>query len=262
MKKIVSWVHGLYKYKDLIGQLVSRDIKIKYRRSVLGYMWSVLNPLMIMVVLIVVFSTMFTKSIDNFPVYLLTGQVMFNFMNISTHQAMNSIVGNASLLKKTYVPKYIFTLSKITSGLVDFVFSLGALAIVLIFTKTTITWHILFFPFIAIQLYVFCVGLGLILAEATVFFRDIQYIYSVITTAWLYLTPMFYPINALPKQLQYVISHYNPMYYYIEQFRSIILYGRFPETRLVVGGASIAFVILIVGLWRFIIKQDKFILYI
>lgn len=262
MKRLISWIRGLYHYKDLVGQLVSRDIKIKYRRSVLGYVWSVLNPLMIMMVMVIVFSTMFKRSIDNFPVYLLTGQIMFNFMNTSTHQAMNSIVGNASLLKKTYVPKYIFTLSKITSGLVDFVFSLGALLIVMVFTKTTFSWHIVLFPFIAVQLYIFCVGLGLILAEATVFFRDIQYIYSVITTAWLYLTPMFYPITALPEKLQYVISHFNPMYYYIEQFRDIILYGQIPELRLVVGGILIAFAVLVIGIWRFLKKQDDFILYI
>lgn len=262
MKKMVSWIRGLYHYKDLVGQLVSRDIKIKYRRSVLGYVWSVLNPLMIMLVMVVVFSTMFKRSIENFPVYLLTGQIMFNFMNQSTHQAMNSIVGNASLLKKTYVPKYIFTLSKITSGLVDFVFSLGALVIVMLVTKTAFSWYMILFPLVAIQLYVFCVGLGLILAEATVFFRDIQYIYTVITTAWLYLTPMFYPITALPERLQYAVSHFNPMYYYIEQFRSLVLYNQLPEIQLVVGGFLFAIVVLSIGIWRFLKKQDNFILYI
>jgi lipopolysaccharide transport system permease protein len=262
MKRMVSWIRGLYHYKDLVGQLVSRDIKIKYRRSVLGYVWSVLNPLMIMMVMVIVFSTMFKRSIENFPVYLLTGQIMFNFMNQSTHQAMNSIVGNASLLKKTYVPKYIFTLSKITSGLVDFVFSLGALIIVMLVTKTAFSCYMILFPFVAVQLYVFCVGLGLILAEATVFFRDIQYIYSVITTAWLYLTPMFYPITALPEQLQYAVSHFNPMYYYIEQFRALILHNRLPEVRLVIGGFVFAIVILVIGIWRFLKKQDDFILYI
>lgn len=262
MKKMFSWIHGLYRYKDLVGQLVSRDIKIKYRRSVLGYLWSVLNPLMIMLVMVIVFSTMFKRSINNFPVYLLTGQIMFNFMNTSTHQAMNSIVGNASLLKKTYVPKYIFTLSKITSGLVDFVFSLGALLIVMLVTRTIFSWYIILFPLVAVQLYIFCIGLGLILAEATVFFRDIQYIYTVITTAWLYLTPMFYPITALPENLQYAVSHFNPMYYYIEQFRSLILYREFPSPNLVIGGILFSFGVLALGIWRFIKKQDNFILYI
>ena len=262
MKRIISWIRGLYHYKDLVGQLVSRDIKIKYRRSLLGYLWSVLNPLMIMVVMVIVFSTMFKRSIANFPVYLLTGQIMFNFMNQSTHQAMNSIIGNASLLKKTYVPKYIFTLSKITSGLIDFMFSLGALIIVMLITRTAFSWYMLLFPIVAVQLYIFCVGLGLILAEATVFFRDIQYIYTVITTAWLYLTPMFYPITALPEQLQYAVSHFNPMFFYIEQFRSLVLYNQLPEMRLVIGGILFAIGILIIGIWRFLKKQDNFILYI
>ena len=117
-------------YKDLLKQLVFKDLKLKYRRSFLGYIWSVLNPLLVMIVMAVVFSTMFSRNIENFPVYLFCGQILFNFMNQSTHQALGSINGNAALLKKTYVPKYIFTFSKITSGLIDLVFSMGALVIV------------------------------------------------------------------------------------------------------------------------------------
>ena len=137
MKNIINLFHqrliNSWQYRDLLKQLVTRDIKLKYRRSFLGYVWSVLNPLLIMIVMAIVFSTMFKRDIENFPVYLFTGQIMFNFMNTSTHQAIFSITGNSSLLKKTYVPKYIFTVSKITSGLVDFFFSLGALILVLLF---------------------------------------------------------------------------------------------------------------------------------
>ena len=178
----------LWKYRDLLRLLVSRNLKLKYRRSILGYLWSILNPLLIMIVMSLVFSTMFKRNIENFPVYLFCGQLLFNFMNTSTHQAISSITGNASLLKKTYVPKYIFTISKITSGLVDFVLSLGALLIVMIITNTPFTWYSLLFPLVILQLYIFCLGLGLFLAQANVFFRDIQYIYNAVTTAWMYLT--------------------------------------------------------------------------
>ena len=117
MRLVIARIQGFIKYKDLMGQLISRDLKLKYRRSVLGYLWSILNPLFIMVIMAIVFSHMFhQKSIPNYPVYLMSGQVLFNFMNISTHQALGAITGNAALLKKTYLPKYVFTVSKITSG--------------------------------------------------------------------------------------------------------------------------------------------------
>ena len=130
-----------WKYKDLLKLLVSRNLKLKYRRSVLGYVWSVLNPLLTMVIMTVVFSTMFSRNIENFPVYLFCGQLLFNFMNNSTHQAIFSITSNAALLKKTYVPKYIFAVSKITSGMVDLIFSLGALVIVMLVTGAPFSFY-------------------------------------------------------------------------------------------------------------------------
>lgn len=251
-----------WKYKDLLKQLVARDIKLKYRRSFLGYLWSILNPLLIMIVMTIVFSTMFKRNIENFPVYLFTGQMMFNFMNQSTHQAISSITGNGSLLKKTYVPKYIFTVSKITSGLVDFFFSLGALVIVMIATDASFTPCLLLVPFVALQLYVFCVGLGMFLAQANVFFRDIQYIYNAVTTAWMYLTPIFYPIESLPEKVIWVVKHLNPMYFYVGQFRDIAYYGNIPGPKIVFAGCVTALLMLILGVKSFLKTQDKFILYI
>ena len=245
-----QFIREFWKYKDLLKQLVSRDIKLKYRRSVLGYLWSVLNPLLIMIVMTIVFSTMFNRNIENFPVYLFCGQLLFNFMNTSTHQAIFSITGNASLLKKTYVPKYIFTLSKITSGMV------------MIVTKAQFTWYVLLFPVVILQLYVFCVGLGLFLAQANVFFRDIQYIYNAVTTAWMYLTPIFYPIEMLPDTVAWIITNLNPMYFYVGQFRDLIYYGRLPGAMLAGAGCLTAVLMLIVGIWSFTRSQDRFILYI
>lgn len=251
-----------WQYRDLLKQLVSRDIKLKYRRSFLGYLWSVLNPLLIMVVMTIVFSTMFSRNIENFPVYLFTGQVMFNFMNTSTHQAISSITGNAALLKKTYVPKYIFTVSKITSGMVDFFFSLGALLIVMVVTRARFTPYILLFPFVAFQLYLFCIGLGMFLAQANVFFRDIQYIYNAVTTAWLYLTPIFYPIESLPDQVRWIVKHLNPMYFYVGQFRDLVYYGQMPGPLIMLAGWTAAILMMIIGIKSFLKTQNNFILYI
>ncbi|MBC8577480.1 ABC transporter permease [Faecalicatena sp. BF-R-105] len=262
MQRLNNWVRGFLQYRGLLRQLVMRDLKIKYRRSFLGYLWSVLNPLMIMLVMTVVFSTMFRRNIENFPVYLLSGQVMFNFMTNSTNQGMRSILGSAALLKKTYVPKYIFTLAKVTSCLVDFLLSLGALALVMLFTGVRPTPYLLLAPLVLMQLYVFCVGVGLFLAQATVFFRDIQYIYSVITMAWMYLTPIFYPVDMLPERLQGLIKLCNPMYCYISQFRGVVLYGWMPAWHLWAYGSLAALLSLTIGIVSFLRSQDRFILFI
>lgn len=262
MQRLKSWIRGFMQYRNLLKQLVIRDLKIKYRRSFLGYLWSVLNPLMIMAVMTVVFSTMFKRNIENFPVYLLSGQVMFNFMTNSTNQGMRSIISSAALLKKTYVPKYIFTLSKVTSCLVDFVLSLGALAIVMIVTGVKPTIYIALAPLVLLQLYIFCVGLGMFLASTTVFFRDIQYIYSVVTTAWMYLTPIFYPADMLDAGLLKFVKVLNPMYCYISQFRGVVLYGWMPAWHLWAYGFGVALLTLFVGMISFLHTQDKFILYI
>lgn len=262
LNKFTEYLREFWKYRDLLKLLVSKQIKLKYRRSFLGYLWSVLNPLLIMVVMTIVFSTMFSRNIENFPVYLFCGQLLFNFMSNSTHQAIFSITGSAALLKKTYVPKYIFTVAKVTSGLVDLVFSLGALVIVMLVTQAKVTWHALLFPLVLLQLYVFCIGLGLFLAQANVFFKDTQFIYNAVTTAWMYLTPIFYPLEALPEQVIWCIKHLNPMYFYVGQFRDLIYYGQLPGHLIILAGCGAAVIMLFIGIWSFIRSKDNFILYI
>ena len=249
-------------YQDLIKELVARDLKLKYRRSFLGYIWSILNPLLIMLVMTFVFSAMFKRNIENFPVYLLIGRTTYEFMRSSTNSAMNSVTGNAALLKKTYIPKYIFTVAKVTSGLADFVFSLGALLIVMIVTRSPFFWQMILLPVLFIQLYLFCMGLGFLLAALHVFFRDIQYIYHAVTTVWMYLTPIFYPIESLPNSLQILIKTVNPMYYYVQFFRDVALYGQLPGPRIFWGCWIWGIVMMILGLWVFQKNKDRFILYI
>lgn len=252
----------IIKYQDLIKQLVVKDLKLKYRRSFLGYVWSILNPLAIMLVMVLVFSNMFRWDIENYPVYLIIGQTLYNYMNASTTHSIYSILDNGALLKKVYVPKYIFTLAKVTSGLVDFLFSLGAMFLVMIITRVAFSWYLLLIPVVALQLYVFCLGIGLFLAQASVFFRDIQYIYSVVLTAWMYLTPVFYPVSMLPEPLRTLVTHVNPMYFYVQQFRDLVLSRTLPAMSLVISGCVAAVAALILGSICFKRTQSKFILYI
>ena len=160
------------------------------------------------------------------------------------------------------MPKYIFVLAKTTSGFVDLLFSLGALLIVMIFTGAGVCVYNLLFPLVLLQLYVFCLGLGLFLAQANVFFRDITYIYNAVTTAWMYLTPIFYPVESLPDVVRWFVVHLNPLYFYVAQFRDIIYYQQMPHWGLVLAGCISALLMLVFGIESFVKKQDRFILYI
>ncbi len=251
-----------FAFDELLKQLIIRDVKLKYRRSYLGYLWSILNPLMLMMVMIIVFSNLFRFDIPNFPLYLISGQIIFSFMVEATNMSVGSITGNAALLKKTYIPKYIFTISKVGSSLVNLLFSLGALLLVMLYTKAEFSWNLLFFPVIILQVFIFSLGLGLWLAAITVFFRDIQYLWGVFVSMWMYLTPLFYPVTIIPQEYQSLYQNANPMYWYITQFRDVVLHAKFPQVDSIFMGVGLAFLILILGAWYFNKKQDEFILYI
>jgi ABC-2 type transport system permease protein len=258
MKKIIK---NFNKYKFLLKELVVRDIKTKYRRSFLGIVWSLLNPLLMMVVITLVFSNLFRFDIENFPIYYLSGQILFSFFSESTNMAMSSIIGNGSLIRKVYIPKYIFPLSKVLSSFVNLIFSLIAILIMMIVTKVKITWKIILFPIPLLYVLIFAIGIGLILAAYSVYFRDIIHLYGVFLFAWIYLTPIFYPINIIPQKYQLLIKM-NPMYYMIEYFRQVILYATIPSIRLNCICLFISLYTLSIGLYIFYRKQNNFILYI
>lgn len=249
------------KYQWLLKELIIRDLKIKYRRSVLGYLWSILNPLMLMGVLSVVFSTMFRFDIPNYPVYLLTGQLIFGFYSEATNMAMTSILGGASLIKKVYLPKYIFPVSRVLSSFTTMLFSLVALVIVMALTRAEYHITAILLPIVLLYILVFSIGMSLILSVMVVFFRDVQYLYGVFLTALNYLTPIFYPASVLPSWLKELMV-LNPMYNFIEMFRKIMLYGQWPT--LTEHLICIAFAIggLVLGVYVFKRNQKDFILYI
>ena len=263
INKIIGKFDRFYQFNELLKQLVIRDVKLKYRRSYLGYLWSILNPLMMMIVLVVIFSNLFSRfDMPNYPLYLISGQVLFSFISESTTIAVSTITANAPLLKKVYVPKYIFTLSKVTSSLINLFFSLGALLIVMIATKAEFSWFLLFFPIVLLQLFLFSVGISLLLSSLAVFFRDIQYLWGVLVSMWIYLTPIFYPVSIIPEEYQQLYKSVNPMYWYIEQFRDIVLYARIPNIDSMITGFGVAIITVCIGAWYFNKKQDEFILYI
>jgi ABC-2 type transport system permease protein len=249
------------KFISLFGELVKRDLRKKYRRSVLGYFWSLLNPLMMMAVMMVVFSYMFRFEIENYPLYLICGQTMFNFFNESTNMSLYSIIDNGTLLKKIYVPKYVFPISRVLSCFVTMSFSLVAILIVMVVTRVQFHLTVLLFWAPMAYLLVFCSGMGLLVSSLAVRFRDVIHLYSVLTMLWMYATPVFYPIEAVPPQVAALIR-LNPMYVFITLFRELLLYGRMPGVGMWLSGAGMAALVFALGAWVFSRLQKTFIYYI
>lgn len=259
---IIYTFYYLWKrYKFLIQQLVSRDFKTKYKRSVLGYLWSFLNPLLTMIVQYIVFSTVFRSDIKNFPVYLLSGIVLFNFFSESVGQGLSAIVGNTALITKVYVPKYIYPITKVLSSSINLIISMIPLLILMIFTGTKITPAILLMPYVLVCLLIFCIGMSLLLSAAMVFFRDTQYLWGIVSLAWMYATPLFYPESIIPAEYKF-IHKLNPLYYIIKFARCLLIDGVSPEISLYGWCALCACISLVIGLIIFKKTQDKFVLYL
>lgn len=251
---------NLIKYRYLIRVLVTRDIKIKYRRSVFGVLWSILNPLLMMIITSMVFSTLFRFDLPNYILYLLVGQVVFTFFSESTNFAMWSILGNASLLKKVYVPKYLFPLSRVLSSCVNLIFTIPAVVVMMVYTGASISYSLMSMLFPILSLLIFCIGVGLALSALVVYFRDIAHFYGVLLTGLNYATPIFYPEAIVPEEYK-VLLFFNPLYYYLKMFRQVIWQGNIPDMQLMLLCSFMSLFALLIGGVVFKRAQNQFILY-
>ena len=254
-----QYILNFKKFQPLLQELVARDIKIKYRRSVLGVLWTLLHPLCMMIVLSVVFSNLFKFDVENFPLYLLSGQVVFTFFSDSTTSSMTAIINNASLIKKIYVPKYLFVLSRVFSSFINLMASFTALLLVMVATRAELHWTVLFVPVPMLLLVGFCLGIGLILSAITVKFRDIMHLYSVFVTALMYLTPVIYPMSILPEWL-YPIVRLNPITNILLMFRDVMLNNKGLDIVSLIVAIIEMLIVLLIGLRVFYKSQDEFIL--
>lgn len=256
----------------LLYNLVSRDFKIRYRRSMLGVLWSLLNPLLMMIVMSLIFSNIFRWNFEaSYPyaVYLILGQVLFAIFQDGTNGSMRSIIDAGSLIKKVYVEKIIFPTEKVLFAVVNFALSLIAVALVMLFFGVTPSWQIVALPVLLALLVLFTLGVGYLVSALTVYFRDIEHLWSVLTTLWFYLTPIFWPFEALQENgVAWVsqIIQFNPMYHFVACFRQMVTgcaltsdIGVMAELGLCAIFAIITFA---VGLFTFKKLEKKFILYI
>lgn len=249
------------KYGYLLLSLVKRDFTLKYRRSFLGILWSVLNPLFMAAIITTVFNNLFRVRTEHFPVYYLTGSLMFTLMSDATSGALTSVLGASSLIKKVYIPKYIFPMEKCLFAFVNMLFSFIALLIVMLVLGVSFKPTILLFWIPMLYVLVFSTGVGMILAAVNVFFRDIGYLYGIWTVAWMYLTPVMYPQEMLPQSFRNVLV-FNPMFHYIDYFRKIMMYNTVPDLATNMTCIVFSLSAFAVGLVIFKKTQRKFILYI
>ena len=248
-----SYIRNFVKFQPLLSELVARDIKIKYRRSVLGVLWTLLNPLCMMIILSIVFSSIFKFDVENFPLYVLSGQVIFNFFNDSTTSSMSAIISSASLIKKVYVPKYLFVLSRVMSSFINLMASFTALLLVMVATRAELHWTVFLSVIPLAMVVLFSFGVGMFLAAITVRFRDVIHLYSVFTTGLLYLTA------ALPDVVKTIVM-INPLTNYLLMFRDVMFNNTLPSVFSVLLGIAEAALALALGLYVFYKNQDEFIL--
>ena len=254
-------IRAMFEYQFLISQLVIRDFKSKYKRSILGVFWSFLNPLLTMSVQFLVFSTFFKADTQIYPVYLLSGVVCFSFFNECTTMCLTSISGNARLITKVYIPKYIFPLARTISSSINLGISLVPLLLASLILGVNIRPQaILFFYFLAC-LIIFSLGVGLFLSALMVFFRDIQFLWTVMTQIWMYATPIFYPAEIIPEKYKFVVR-FNPLYHFIGNCRTCLINGVSPEPRAYFFCLFFALASLGIGAFTFKKTQDKFALYL
>ena len=270
MTRIKNIISNFKRYFFLMEQLIIRDFKVKYKRSVLGVVWSLLYPVLMLAVMALVFSHMFRFGTPgaSYLVYLMTGLIMFNYFNEASSNAMTSVVTNFGLLNKVYIPKYIFPLAKCLFVGINFLLTLIPWFAINILTHfglgdypATINWYYLVLPYIFLCLFLFTVGVGLFLSCVSVFLRDVFYIYGIILTIWQYFTPIFYTLDILPESLQ-LLFKFNPLYQYITAARGIVLYGVCPSIMRLLMLLVISLVTLLIGGIVFKKNQDKFIYYI
>jgi ABC-type polysaccharide/polyol phosphate export permease len=254
-------MHDLFRYRDLILTLVARELKVRYRRSSIGFLWTMLQPLLMMGVFYGVFSKLFRFDLPNYPIYALAGILFWNFFSQSIVSSMNSLRSNAQLLQKLPVPKAVFPLATVISGVINLLFALVPMLLILLWRQHSLPPSLLFLPVSILLASLFTLGAGLLLSPLAVFFTDVVELIGVLLTVLMYLTPIFYPLAILPEPLRRVVR-YNPVRSILEVFRDPIHYGKIPPLEHLAVSAGIALLALGVGAFAFRRSSDRIPFYV
>ena len=257
----ITKIENEMKYFVFLKEVVKRDIKRKYYRSVLGILWTVLNPLLSMLVMTIVFSTLFRRNIDNYPIYLLCGQLTFSFISGSGSRGLNSILANAGFIRSIYIPKYIFVVSSVVGAFIDMMFSLTALFLVMFFTGAPFSLNLLMLPVLLILEFMFALGWAFILATYGTFLRDLHYLYGIFSTLWMWVSAIFYPVTIIPTTYRFIFD-LNPALHFISIMRAICYEGVAPTEKSIIIATCYSVLMLAFGISVFKANENKFFLYV
>lgn len=255
----IAEIREIGNYRFLLAQLVRRDILTRYKRSVLGVAWTMLNPLGTMLVMTFVFSNIFRADLPNvpFPVYILSGLVVWNFFAQGTNASMSGLVWGGNLLQRIFVPRTIFAVSAIGTALVNTIIAMVPLVLVMLITRATFSWALLFLPVAILLITLFTLGFGLLISSLAAFFPDVMEMYQIMLTAWMYFTPIIYPEAIIPENL-HTIYRLNPMYWLVKIFRAPIIDQALPSLSDFGIASAIAIVMLVLGWFVFTSKSDEY----
>lgn len=247
---IIKYLSELYEFRNVLRQLVRQQLILRYRRTVFGYLWTLLNPLLMMSVTAIVFSTIFKIDLKTYAIFLFAGMIPFTYFSLSVTQSGQSLIGNEGLIKKIYIPKLLFPVGISFALLIDSALTAATLFIIILAIGGKLTFALLFIPIAYILLFFFTFGIALILTISTVYFRDLQHVIGILMQALLFLTPIFYKPESLKGKVAWVIT-LNPLTQFVELFRAPIYLGVLPATAVVLQATLLAALSLVVGFWFF-----------
>lgn len=254
----MKYIVEIFSYKDLLLNLVVKELKLKYKDSLLGIAWSLFNPLMMMIIYTIAFRFIMKIEIENYSVFVFTGLLAWSFFQMSVSQSATSIINNSGLVGKVYFPKIVLPLSIIISNFINLLLTLIILFVAIIYFDISITFYFLLLPFILLFLFMFVVGFSLIITTLNTKYRDIAYLMEVIFTAWFYLTPIIYPSDMVPDSFEPFFI-FNPLAAVIESLRDVLLYGKLPGMLLVTISVISSTLILLVGVYVFKRREKHFV---
>ncbi|MBV9264916.1 MAG: ABC transporter permease [Acidobacteriaceae bacterium] len=250
-----------FKYRELIWALAMKELTVRYKRSVLGFLWALLNPALFMLVLTVVFSTVMPIAIPHYAVFLLSTLVPWTFFSQGATYAVESIVMNSDLIKKVAVPKVVFPVAAVVSNLINFALSLIPLLLIVLIMRHPFYWTWILLPISVIALSIFTLGFGLFFATANVYYRDVSHIVQILMNLWFYVTPIIYKVDAFPPKFRWIFR-LNPILYVLNDFRMFVYYGQVPTALSILGSFVCAGGALVIGYWFFRKHQSEFVFYV
>lgn len=246
---------------ELILALALKDLRVRYKRSALGFLWSLLNPLFMMIILSIVFSTVMQIGVDHYAIFLIATLIPWTFFAQALSYSAESIVGNGDLLKKVRIGKSVFPVAAVLANVINFVLSLIPMALVLVVLRFPFHWTWIYMPIPFLALVMFTMGCGFFCAAANVFFRDVTHIVQIVLNAWFYVSPIIYSLSMLPPKYQ-IFFRFNPMLYILNGFRLAIYYGQLPTLQSVAMSLTCGAVTLAIGYFMFRRYQDTFVFYV